>query len=58
MRPVPIIITNTTTTNAELLKNSPSVIYSAVSVGEKLPEDGLVRMKHVAIKCDFKGILK
>jgi hypothetical protein len=30
----------------------------AVSIGEQLPEDGLVRLKHVAIKCDFKDILK
>jgi hypothetical protein len=25
---------------------------------EELPEDGLVRSKHVAIKCDFNDILK
>jgi hypothetical protein len=25
---------------------------------EHLPEDGLIRPKHVAIKCDFNGILK
>jgi hypothetical protein len=31
---------------------------AAVSVGEQLPEDDLVRLKHAAIKCDFKGILK
>jgi hypothetical protein len=30
----------------------------AVSIGEQLPEDGLVRPKHVAIECDFNGILK
>jgi hypothetical protein len=27
---------------------------AAVAVGEQLPEDGLVRPKHVAIECDFK----
>jgi hypothetical protein len=31
---------------------------AAVSVGEQLPEDGLVRPKHVATECDFNGILK
>jgi hypothetical protein len=30
----------------------------AVSSGEQLPEDGLVRPKHVAIKCHFNGTLK
>jgi hypothetical protein len=30
----------------------------AVSIGEQLPEDGLIRPKHVATKCDFKGISK
>jgi hypothetical protein len=30
----------------------------AVSTDEQLPEDGLVRLKHVAIKCDFNDILK
>jgi hypothetical protein len=29
-----------------------------ISVGEQLPEDGLVRPKHVALECDFNGILK
>jgi hypothetical protein len=29
-----------------------------VSIDEQLPEDGLVRPKHVAIKCDFNDILK
>jgi hypothetical protein len=31
---------------------------AAVSVREKIPEDGIVRPKHVAIKCDFNEILK
>jgi hypothetical protein len=31
---------------------------AAVSVGENLPEDDLVRPKHVPIKCDFNDILK
>jgi hypothetical protein len=31
---------------------------AAVSTGEQLPEDGLVRLKHVAIICDFNDILK
>jgi hypothetical protein len=26
--------------------------------GEQLPEDGLVRPKHVATECDFNGNLK
>jgi hypothetical protein len=30
----------------------------SVSTDEQLPEDGLVRPKHVAIKCDFNDILK
>jgi hypothetical protein len=30
----------------------------AVSVGEQLPEDGLVRQKHVAVESDFNGLLK
>jgi hypothetical protein len=30
----------------------------AVSIGEQLPENGLVRPNHVAIECDFNGILK
>jgi hypothetical protein len=30
----------------------------AVSTGEHLPEDGHVKPKHVAIECDFNGILK
>jgi hypothetical protein len=30
----------------------------AVSVGEQLTEGGLVRLKYVAIDCDFNGILK
>jgi hypothetical protein len=25
---------------------------------EQLPQDGLVRPKHIAIECDFNGILK
>jgi hypothetical protein len=29
-----------------------------ISPGEYLPEGGLVRPKHVAIKCDFNDILK
>jgi hypothetical protein len=31
---------------------------AAVSIGEQLPEDGLIRPKHVAIRCDFNDILK
>jgi hypothetical protein len=31
---------------------------AAVSISEQLPEDGLVRLKHVAIKCDLNDILK
>jgi hypothetical protein len=31
---------------------------AAVSIGEHLPEDGLVKPKHVAIECDYNGILK
>jgi hypothetical protein len=31
---------------------------AAVSIGEQLPEDGLLRPKHVAIEGDFNGILK
>jgi hypothetical protein len=31
---------------------------AAVSTGEQLPEDGLVRPKHVAIECDFNGIFE
>jgi hypothetical protein len=31
---------------------------AAVSIGEQLSEDGLVRPKHVAIECDFYDILK
>jgi hypothetical protein len=30
----------------------------AAAVGEQLPEDGLVRLKHVAIKCDFNDMLR
>jgi hypothetical protein len=30
----------------------------AVSIDEQLPEDGLVRRKHVAVICDFNDILK
>jgi hypothetical protein len=30
----------------------------AVSIREQFPEDGLVELKHVAIKCDFNDILK
>jgi hypothetical protein len=29
-----------------------------VLIGEQPPENGLVRPKHVAIKCDFNDILK
>jgi hypothetical protein len=31
---------------------------AAVSIGEQFPESGLVKPKHVAIKCDFNDILK
>jgi hypothetical protein len=31
---------------------------TAVSIGEQLPENGLVRLKHVATKRDFDDILK
>jgi hypothetical protein len=31
---------------------------AAVSNYEQFSEDGLVRPKHVAIKCDFNNILK
>jgi hypothetical protein len=31
---------------------------ATVAIGEQLPEDGLVRPKHVAIECNFNGILK
>jgi hypothetical protein len=31
---------------------------TAVSTGEQFPEDGLVRPKHDATECEFKGILK
>jgi hypothetical protein len=31
---------------------------AAVSIGEQLPEDGLVRPKHVAIKYDFNDIFR
>jgi hypothetical protein len=31
---------------------------AAVSISEQLPEDGLVRANHDAIKCDFNDILK
>jgi hypothetical protein len=31
---------------------------ATVSIDEQLPEDGLVRPKHVAIHCDFNDILK
>jgi hypothetical protein len=30
---------------------------AAVSVGERLPDDGLVKLKHAAIKCDSNDIL-
>jgi hypothetical protein len=30
----------------------------ALSTGEQLPEDGLVKPKHIAIKYDFNDILK
>jgi hypothetical protein len=30
---------------------------AAVSVVEQFPEDGLVTLKHIAIECDFNGIL-
>jgi hypothetical protein len=30
---------------------------AAVSIREQLPEDDLVKPKHVAIECDFNGIL-
>jgi hypothetical protein len=33
-------------------------VTAAVSISEQLPEDGLVRPKHVAIECDFNAILK
>jgi hypothetical protein len=33
-------------------------LNAGVSNSEQLPEDGLVRPKHVAIKCDFNEILK
>jgi hypothetical protein len=26
------------------------------AIGEQLPEDGLVRPKHIAVKCDFYDI--
>jgi hypothetical protein len=28
------------------------------SIGEQLPEDGLVRLKLIATECDFNDILK
>jgi hypothetical protein len=31
---------------------------AAVSISEQLPEDGLVRPKNVANKCDFNDIFK
>jgi hypothetical protein len=31
---------------------------AAVSIDEQLPEDSLVRPKHVAIVCDFNDVLK
>jgi hypothetical protein len=31
---------------------------AAVSISEQLPEDGLIRLKHAAIKCDFNDISK
>jgi hypothetical protein len=31
---------------------------AAVSIREQLPEDGFLRPKPVAIKCDFNDILK
>jgi hypothetical protein len=33
-------------------------VCPAVSITEQLPEDGLVRPKHVAVKCDFDDNLK
>jgi hypothetical protein len=29
-----------------------------ISIGEQLPEDGLVRPEHVATECEFNCILK
>jgi hypothetical protein len=34
------------------------LVQCRVSTGERLPEDGLVRPKHVAIYCDFNGHFK
>jgi hypothetical protein len=31
---------------------------AAVSTGEQLPEESLVRLKHVAAECDFNDISK
>jgi hypothetical protein len=31
---------------------------AAVSIGEQVPEDDLIRPKYVTIKCDFNGIVK
>jgi hypothetical protein len=33
-----------------------NLLITAVSAGEQLPEDGLARMKYVAIRCDFNDI--
>jgi hypothetical protein len=35
-----------------------NLFTAAVSISEQLPEDDLVRLKHVAIKCDFNDISK
>jgi hypothetical protein len=32
-----------------------NIFRKVVSIDEQLPEDGLVRPKHVAIKCNFNG---
>jgi hypothetical protein len=32
--------------------------YKLVQWQFQLPEEGLVRPKHVAVECDFNGILK
>jgi hypothetical protein len=52
------ILVQMTICNSVRCIDIPTVCTVAVSVDEQLPEDGLVRLKHVAIRCDFNDILK
>jgi hypothetical protein len=38
-------------------KNAVALKCMAISKSEQLPEDGQVRLKHLAVDCDFNVIL-